>query len=940
MPPSVAEVLSEPGLPLEGAAMSRLGPAIGVDLSSVRVHVGGAAARAAVDLGAAAWTSGDHVVFARDAYRPGTPGGDRLIAHELAHVAEQRGMEVPVVARSVEEWLETSRPVAQMQYTELLFEADELQQWLERQTASSQETIRIEEVLEEIRAEIARRDARAAIAGRPPRRPRRGRRAAAEASATPDRRPQILTRMTSVLYTDPAEMRAEYDLIIEWLMRSDLPSRDRRILETERANLFALLQGERQRVAGQRSADRLRLALSREQDDQAAALAGLAKVIEGISADSVNPELFYIYDRGERIPISRAQGDSLRATLHEQLNRARQVMSSSVDYYYGRYKAQREINEDQPIVSAISGWLGGVRDPGAMLAVRVGVVQAEFERMRVLLQAGRLSEASAVVASLERDTQIIRAVSRAFYEGYIDGAETAVTVLEVTRDVSFAVAGSIGAVVAAPFVAGAVGAGGLGITGAAGTGLTIVGTGAVVGTGAGVVRGGSAALGVVAAGGTADEALAALRTEGTRGAVEGFLAGAGGSAARALAPALGVGAQVGGQAARRIATDAIVNSSAAVIDALVQGASIEEAASAGLRAAALSVPGGLVGGNTAIARRLVQPLTNSAVAYAGAIASGAPREAAIRAATVALASGLATGSVMERRAGEQARYEQAGRNVGRSIRSTAIRTTAAVAIGTGQIIPPTGGRAPSVAAQTAAVSGVAAGGILAPPPGARPATPPTTEVAAPAPVPRATVAPTAAPETTPAPARPAATEAPSRTTSPTIANVETEVGMTAAARTAARASFGANLTSPANASLGAAWNSVANPGENTILNQANSRRLFNNQRNRFWRAVRRDPAALQVIRNMGGTFPEERSAGALDLTASSAPEINLPDNVRLPISLDHEIERQTAPQRALDPNNLRLSTLRENTVLLRQLHEQDPFVSGAARMRWLRLRSK
>src|SRR6185503_12317804 len=105
-------------------------------------------------------------------------------------------------------------------------------------------------------------------------------------------------------------------------------------------------------------------------------------------------------------------------------------------------------------------------------------------------------------------------------------------------------------------------------------------------------------------------------------------------------------------------------------------------------------------------------------------------------------------------------------------------------------------------------------------------------------------------------------------------------------------------------------------------------------------AVRRDPAALQVIRNMGGTFPEERSAGALDLTASSAPEINLPDNVRLPISLDHEIERQTAPQRALDPNNLRLSTLRENTVLLRQLHEQDPFVSGAARMRWLRLRSK
>ena len=63
-----------------------------------------------------------------------------------------------------------------------------------------------------------------------------------------------------------------------------------------------------------------------------------------------------------------------------------------------------------------------------------------------------------------------------------------------TRDVSFAVAASIGAVVAAPFVAGVVA--GAGATGTLATGLTVVGTGAVVGTGTGVVRGGSAALGV------------------------------------------------------------------------------------------------------------------------------------------------------------------------------------------------------------------------------------------------------------------------------------------------------------------------------------------------------------------------------------------------------------------------------------------------------------
>src|SRR5258706_3472644 len=55
----------------------------------------------------------------------------------------------------------------------------------------------------------------------------------------------------------------------------------------------------------------------------------------------------------------------------------------------------------------------------------------------------------------------------------------------------------------------------------------------------------------------------------------------------------------------------------------------------------------------------------------------------------------------------------------------------------------------------------------------------------------------------------------------------------------------------------------------STLTAANSRRLFNNHRNRFWRGVRRNPAALQMIRNMGGTFPEERNGGTLDLDARS-----------------------------------------------------------------------
>ena len=76
---------------------------------------------------------------------------------------------------------------------------------------------------------------------------------------------------------------------------------------------------------------------------------------------------------------------------------------------------------------------------------------------------------------------------------------------------------------------------------------------------------------------------------------------------------------------------------------------------------------------------------------------------------------------------------------------------------------------------------------------------------------------------------------------------------------------------------------------------------------------------------MGGIFPEERNGGVIDPKATSIPEINLPDGTRLGISIDHQVERQTDPSLALDPNNLRLSTIRENTVVLRQFHDQDPF---------------
>ncbi|MDD5366301.1 MAG: DUF4157 domain-containing protein [Gallionellaceae bacterium] len=64
-------------------------PRLGADLGRVRVHADSEAERLAAGLSARAFTVGGDVYFGRGEYRPGTGEGRRLLAHELAHVAQQ-----------------------------------------------------------------------------------------------------------------------------------------------------------------------------------------------------------------------------------------------------------------------------------------------------------------------------------------------------------------------------------------------------------------------------------------------------------------------------------------------------------------------------------------------------------------------------------------------------------------------------------------------------------------------------------------------------------------------------------------------------------------------------------------------------------------------------------------------------------------------------------
>jgi len=86
--PGVVEFPSTGGRPLSQDQRARFEPALGADLSHLRLHAGTPQATSAV--GADAMTSGSHV-YMRPGIPPESNQGTHLLAHELTHVVQQTG---------------------------------------------------------------------------------------------------------------------------------------------------------------------------------------------------------------------------------------------------------------------------------------------------------------------------------------------------------------------------------------------------------------------------------------------------------------------------------------------------------------------------------------------------------------------------------------------------------------------------------------------------------------------------------------------------------------------------------------------------------------------------------------------------------------------------------------------------------------------------------
>ncbi len=95
-------ITPDPGFGLPSDLRSTFESSLGTDLSDVRLHTGAEAAAAAGSVGARAFAVGEDISFATGEYDPGSPAGRRLLAHEVAHTAQQRGADaLPMYALRV-----------------------------------------------------------------------------------------------------------------------------------------------------------------------------------------------------------------------------------------------------------------------------------------------------------------------------------------------------------------------------------------------------------------------------------------------------------------------------------------------------------------------------------------------------------------------------------------------------------------------------------------------------------------------------------------------------------------------------------------------------------------------------------------------------------------------------------------------------------------------
>ncbi|MCG8422580.1 MAG: hypothetical protein MJE77_32085, partial [Proteobacteria bacterium] len=312
-----------------------------------------------------------------------------------------------------------------------------------------------------------------------------------------------------------------------WLEQESTTAEQRELLKSELARLSPQYAEMRAQAARQRHANRVARVFAEQAGPSHPerildSLLGLpavppqlrraTQVLQSLQPSPHMPGVFLIIHDGEQIAISAGQVRDLRKEIRRHFRRGKSRVQGVIKGGFDRRRFQKAINADHPIVGTIAGWLGGVEDPLDEMIRRENAARAHLRRLSKAIQKDDFTSAARHLALAAHTASYVHAAGVAFNEGHIRGAQAAVRALEITRDVSFAIAGTIAAVAAAPAVAAGLG------TGAVGSSVAAVGGGAAVGAG---LRAGANLLEQVSTGEPIDWSI--VKSEAMEGAMDGAM---------------------------------------------------------------------------------------------------------------------------------------------------------------------------------------------------------------------------------------------------------------------------------------------------------------------------------------------------------------------------------------------------------------------------------
>ena len=595
--------LSGPGEPVAADRRQTIEEATGLDLHGVRLHTGTAVRVAARAAGAAAFTLGRDIgiavrpgqpipqpllqhelVHAAQQLPPRVPGAARAGATpaQAEEQAARLGLGSPGgpsgtqlatvgshVACAPEDWLTSTPDLRQYGLSELLDELRGIDEWLARQTATTPDTDRMFESKAAIESQIARLRGAIDAQDRPRRGPGKGpaqrRRATSARSRTagtsgathggvaagsaaesslPDQTPmpRVLRERSSRQLTDPAELRQEVDAIAAWLQRQDLSKSDGVTLRAELMSLAPQLGAELDRTSALRRQSRLNRAFSGGGPGRAGLVANL-KMIESIRPYAEQPGMAYILHEGELLVFPMSTAEQVRAEAIAALDKAaRHIVQLNGETEYLMREHLRLNYEEQPYVGFVVSVFSREEpvDVQDRMLRKLSPSNMALTRYRNAAKRQSLAEMGDEMFTAAEFGSEAQEVVRNGIDKAISTAGAVVSTLTVVRDLSFAVALSIGAILAAPLVAA--GAAGLGATGAGATALTAVGTGGVVGAEGYALGFTGTATGELVAGHSLRDALAAGHSEGVRVGKQGVSTGLGAGTAFGLTRNLGLAA--------------------------------------------------------------------------------------------------------------------------------------------------------------------------------------------------------------------------------------------------------------------------------------------------------------------------------------------------------------------------------------------------------------